>query len=85
MGVMGAHAVMGAVSGAMGGSKDEGGAAPQGGGDYQGQDQGQQQYTNPCQWELEQFMQCANGQSDLSLCMAFNDQLKDCKLRNGAI
>lgn len=67
-----AHAVMGAVSGAMGGSKDEGGAAPQGGGDYQGQDQGQQQYTNPCQWELEQFMQCANGQSDLSLCMVCN-------------
>ena len=120
-----------------------GGAAAQNDGGYQGGG-GQQNYSNPCQWEMEQFMQCANGQADLSLCtvrgaarvalprflrvsfkpgltfpailtspkltaffcfgcffrfahfstalfgassalQAFNDQLKDCKLRNGSI
>nr|XP_054748847.1 coiled-coil-helix-coiled-coil-helix domain-containing protein 2-like [Lytechinus pictus] len=45
--------------------------------------QQQQQQQNPCQYELQRFMQCADTQSDLSLCDAFNMVLKDCKRANG--
>lgn len=46
--------------------------------------QQQQQYNqNPCFQQLQQFMECTQNQSDLSMCQGFNDALKDCKLRYG--
>ena len=32
-----------------------------------------------CALEVEQFLQCAQTQSDLLLCEGFNQALKDCK------
>lgn len=42
-------------------------------------DQGDQ--TGPCSWEIKQFLQCAQNQSDLSLCQGFNEAVQQCKLR----
>ena len=42
-----------------------------------------QQGANPCEYEMREFMQCAQNQSDLSLCQGFNDVLRSCKARNG--
>lgn len=41
---------------------------------YQGQEP-----TGPCAWEIKQFLQCAQGQSDLTLCEGFNEALRQCK------
>ena len=44
-------------------------------------------YNNqdPCKFELEQFLSCAQSQSsDLSLCDGFNQVLRECKTRYGA-
>ena len=38
-----------------------------------------------CGFELEQFLRCANAQSDLTLCSGFNDALRECKERNGEL
>lgn len=38
----------------------------------------------PCKFELEQFLSCAQNQSnDLSLCDGFNQVLRECKMRYG--
>ncbi|KAL8594497.1 hypothetical protein ACOMHN_024942 [Nucella lapillus] len=42
-----------------------------------------QQAYNPCQQELQQFLDCAQGQSDVSLCAGFNEALRQCKLQYG--
>lgn len=70
------HAMTGMFSG---GSSD----APQ-------QAQPQQQYgapaqpndQGPCSWEIQQFLQCAQGQSDLTLCEGFNEAIRQCKTRH---
>lgn len=36
----------------------------------------------PCSWEIKQFLQCAQGQSDLTLCEGFNEALRQCKTQN---
>jgi len=43
------------------------------------QDQSQQ---GPCAWEIKQFLQCAQQQSDLSLCDGFNEAIRQCKSSN---
>lgn len=48
---------------------------------YQSQQQ-QQQQDGPCAWEIKQFLQCAEGQSDITLCQGFNEALRQCKTRN---
>lgn len=40
---------------------------------------GPQEPTGPCAWEIKQFIQCAQGQSDLTLCEGFNEALRQCK------
>lgn len=49
----------------------------------------QQQYgaqpnqpQGPCSWEIGQFLQCAQGQSDLTLCEGFNEALRQCKVQH---
>lgn len=80
------HAVSGALFG--GGSEqpatypqDAGTAAP-----YQGYNQpisAQQQIQGACQLELQQFVECAQNQRDITLCQGFNEALKQCKMANG--
>lgn len=38
--------------------------------------------TGPCSWEIKQFIQCAQGQSDLTLCEGFNEALRQCKTQH---
>uniref|UniRef100_A0A1B6KVA5 CHCH domain-containing protein n=2 Tax=Graphocephala atropunctata TaxID=36148 RepID=A0A1B6KVA5_9HEMI len=38
--------------------------------------------AGPCAWEIQQFLQCAQGQSDLTLCDGFNEALRQCKRTN---
>lgn len=38
--------------------------------------------TGPCAWEIKQFIQCAQQQSDLTLCEGFNEALRQCKSSN---
>lgn len=46
-----------------------------------------QQYQPPvdqsqggaCAWEIKQFLQCTEQQSDISLCQGFNEAMKQCK------
>ncbi|XP_066552340.1 coiled-coil-helix-coiled-coil-helix domain-containing protein 2 isoform X2 [Amia ocellicauda] len=45
--------------------------------------QQQQQQRNPCEYELRQFIDCAQNQSDLKLCEGFSEVLKQCKFSNG--
>lgn len=41
----------------------------------------QQSQQTPCQYELQQFLNCSQTQPDLSLCEGFNQMLKECKIR----
>lgn len=41
----------------------------------------QQQQT--CSYELKQFVECAQNQSDLKLCEGFSEVLKQCRFGNG--
>jgi hypothetical protein len=46
----------------------------------------QQRYdpgNNPCQNQIQQFLECTQTQNDISLCAGFNEALKECKLRFG--
>lgn len=40
------------------------------------------QPSGPCAWEIKQFLECAQGQSDLTLCEGFNEALRQCKVSN---
>ncbi|RZC37284.1 coiled-coil-helix-coiled-coil-helix domain-containing protein 10, mitochondrial [Asbolus verrucosus] len=67
------HAVGHAITGGFSGASD----APA------------QQYppepTGPCAWEIEQFLKCAQTQSDLTLCQGFNEAIQQCKIRNSEL
>ncbi|XP_053411161.1 coiled-coil-helix-coiled-coil-helix domain-containing protein 2 [Nycticebus coucang] len=43
----------------------------------------QQQQVGPCFYEMKQFLECAQNQTDIKLCEGFNEVLKQCKLANG--
>ncbi|KAG2459475.1 CHCH2 protein, partial [Polypterus senegalus] len=43
----------------------------------------QQSQRSPCEYELRQFIECAQNQSDLRLCEGFSEVLKQCKFANG--
>lgn len=85
MGSVAGHAITGMFSG---GSSDKAEAhhdAPvaqqQQAGGFASQDQGQQG-QGPCAWEIKQFLQCAQQQSDLSYCDGFNEAIRQCKSAN---
>ena len=42
----------------------------------------QQQDQGPCQYEMQQFVDCAQNQGEVTLCQEFNEALKQCKLEN---
>lgn len=35
--------------------------------------------TGACAWEIKQFLECAQNQSDLTLCEGFNEAIRQCK------
>lgn len=43
----------------------------------------QAQYGGPCSFEIRQFLECAQGQTDLTLCDGFNEAIRQCKQANG--
>ncbi|KAK2847187.1 hypothetical protein Q5P01_010186 [Channa striata] len=45
--------------------------------------QGAPQQQQACSYELKQFIECAQNQSDLKLCEGFSEVLKQCKFANG--
>ncbi|XP_012607168.1 coiled-coil-helix-coiled-coil-helix domain-containing protein 2 [Microcebus murinus] len=49
----------------------------------QGSQLAQQQQAGPCYYEIKQFLECAQNQSDLKLCEGFIEVLKQCRLANG--
>merc|ERR1712004_902908 len=71
------HAVTGMMSG---GSSQAAAPAEQQYAPQQYQQQ-QPQQEGACAWEVKQFIQCAQNQSDISLCEGFNQALKECKSR----
>ncbi|KAK2868812.1 hypothetical protein Q7C36_000683 [Tachysurus vachellii] len=52
---------------------------------YQQQPMYQQEAVqqNPCAYEMKQFLECAQSQSDLKLCEGFSEVLKQCRFSNG--
>ncbi|XP_045139037.1 coiled-coil-helix-coiled-coil-helix domain-containing protein 10, mitochondrial-like [Portunus trituberculatus] len=48
---------------------------------YQGYPQqgGPSEPQGPCAWEIKQFLQCAQTQSDVSVCEGFNEALRQCR------
>ncbi len=82
------HVAGAAITGAMsgGGSSQPAAAAPEAASaaphaGYPSQQQ--QQPVGPCAYEIQQFIQCAQGQADLTLCEGFNEALRQCKMANG--
>ncbi|NP_001279843.1 coiled-coil-helix-coiled-coil-helix domain-containing protein 2 [Callorhinchus milii] len=45
--------------------------------------QQQQQQQGTCEYEIRQFMECAQNQNDLKLCEGFSEVLKQCRFANG--
>lgn len=35
-----------------------------------------------CSYEIQQFLQCAQNQTDLTLCQGFNEAIRQCKMSN---
>lgn len=76
------HTIGAAMTGGMGGgghSEPAPAQAPA----YQEAPQQQFQQAPACQFELKQFIECTQTQSDISLCQGFNELLKNCKLQYG--
>jgi len=69
------HALVG--GGSRGGDAEE--APAQSPVSHEPQYQQQQQQENPCAFEMRQFIQCAQNQTDLTLCEGFNEALRQCK------
>ena len=44
--------------------------------------QSDNELKSPCSMEVQQFLQCAQSQSDLSLCEGFNEAIRQCKIKN---
>merc|ERR1719433_2281310 len=77
------HVAGSAITGMMGG----GGGSQQPAEQYQQPpeqyQQQQQDQGGACAWEIKSFIQCAQTQSDLTLCDGFNEALKQCKQYHG--
>lgn len=74
------HALTGMFSGGSD-SKEVAQAAPAQQPAYQQQAAPQQDANGPCAWEVKQFLQCAENQTDITLCQGFNEAMRQCKTR----
>ncbi|KAL8613984.1 hypothetical protein ACOMHN_023219 [Nucella lapillus] len=73
------HTIGNSMSGGSGAYQQDAAAAPP----EQQQQQQEQQQNYPCQRELQQFLDCAQNQADISLCAGFNEALRQCKVQFG--
>lgn len=77
------HALTGALMGGNHNEQQPVAVEPQSAQPQQQQPMSNQQ-QDPCKFELEQFLACAQSQSsDLALCDGFNQVLRECKTRYG--
>jgi len=76
------HALTGMFSGGSSSEPQAAAAPPQQQYAQQPQYGQQQQDQGPCAWEVKNFIQCAQNQSDISLCEGFNEALRQCKQYN---
>lgn len=74
------HALTGMFSGGSD-SKEVAQAAPAQAPQAYQQPAQQQDPNGPCAWEVKQFLQCAENQTDISLCQGFNEAMRQCKTR----
>jgi hypothetical protein len=82
IGSVAGHAITGMFSGGSSSSSDapaQQQQAPVGQQSQSGYSSPDQQSQGPCAWEIKQFLQCAQQQSDLSLCDGFNEAIRQCK------
>merc|ERR1711879_62582 len=77
------HGAMNMMSGGGSSSEAPPAQAPPAASPYAAQQPTPVAQANPCQEQLNQFMQCSQQNSDLSLCAPFNDIYRDCKLAHG--
>ncbi|CAG5135377.1 unnamed protein product [Candidula unifasciata] len=77
------HTVGAALTGSMGGGNHVEAAPTAAPAPVPVQQQRYDPGTNPCQHQLQQFLECTQTQTDISLCAGFNEALKECKLRFG--
>jgi len=76
------HTVGAMITGGMGGGGHSDAVAPAQQAAPQPSNNSEQP-SGACAWEIKQFIQCAQGQSDLTLCEGFNEALRQCKAQNG--
>ncbi|XP_014671356.1 PREDICTED: coiled-coil-helix-coiled-coil-helix domain-containing protein 2-like [Priapulus caudatus] len=72
------HTIGAAMTGGGGSSQPEAAAAAPA-----APAQPQQPEFQPCSFEMKQFMECTQGQSDISLCHGFNEAFKQCRQSHG--
>lgn len=80
------HALTGALMGGNHSEQQQAAVEPQAGQpqQYQQQQPMSNEQQDPCKFELDQFLSCAQSQSsDLALCDGFNQVLRECKNRYG--
>jgi len=78
------HTLGAAMTGGMGGGGEHSSEVAQAPAAQQAyQPQTQQAGQGPCAFEISQFLQCAQNQSDLSLCEGFNEAIRQCKQTHG--
>lgn len=51
----------------------------------QPQQQAPQQYSNPCQMEIQNFSSCLQTNDEVSYCQSYSDMLKQCKKNNNLL
>ncbi|KAM4823421.1 coiled-coil-helix-coiled-coil-helix domain-containing protein 2-like [Urocitellus parryii] len=74
------HAITGGFSGGEPAKPDITYQEPQG-----TQPAQQQQLSDPCFYEIKQFLEYAQNQADVKLCEGFNEVLKQCRIANGLV
>lgn len=79
------HTVGSALTGAFSGGSSHDVQAQQQQQPQQAMQGGPTEPTGACAWEIKQFLQCAQNQSDLTLCEGFNEALRQCKASHGKI
>ncbi|XP_076635179.1 coiled-coil-helix-coiled-coil-helix domain-containing protein 2-like [Colletes latitarsis] len=79
------HTIGHAVTGLFSGGSSEAAAVPAAAPVAAQSASGPAPATGACAWEVKQFLDCAQNQSDLTLCDGFNEALRQCKASHNMI
>ncbi len=77
------HTVAGSLLGGGGSQQEVAAQEPQQLEAYSQPAAQQQQDGGACALQLRQFIECTQGQADITLCQGFNEALRECRIRNG--